>query len=105
MADKSIKPKTARQWLNKNKALKTIFPGAFAKEDKYFNLDALSHSGGRLFTDEQAREAGFAYYHFMAISLMGRLAGKAIVLDSRYNWELNKKVDDDYHLLIPTRKN
>ncbi len=88
--------------------LKAGFPGAFEKaleiDKKYFNLNALNNTDGRLFTQAQAEDAGFGYNHFMSVRLGGSMRGIAFVLDSSYNWEFDELKNNFYHLLIPSCK-
>ncbi|HDZ14869.1 hypothetical protein LCGC14_1109550 [marine sediment metagenome] len=86
------------------KALKTIFPGVFETDKKYFNLNILNGVNGLLFAEAKVHAAGFDTKHFMAVRCDGNMAGMAFVLDTAYNWEFREWASGYYHLLIPTRK-
>jgi hypothetical protein len=77
------------------------------KESK-FNIAALQNpdvTGHVIFTNSQAKAAGFVDNRFMEVrnSDMDGYGGKAFWLDSRYGWEL-KKADGGGMLLVPTLK-
>ena len=78
--------------------LKAGFPEAFV-DDKYFDLVALK-GDHTLFTDKEARRAGFRDSLFMQVRGIGCCKGKAFILDDSYQeWTL---VRDDFDQLCLT---
>jgi hypothetical protein len=86
--------------------LKTLFPEVF-KDDKYFDLYKLNNHKGEegrmfLFSEYQAKSAGFINRYFMQVRGKTDLKDKAFYLANAYNWEL--KYDEGDLVLIPTKK-
>jgi hypothetical protein len=81
------------------KALIELFPEIF-QEKKYFDLSKLPKP---LFSNEDARSAGFYDKNFLQVRKYDTYANKAFYLSNHYNWEL---VEDETGMLclIPTKK-
>lgn len=82
--------------------LKDLFPTAF-EDDKYFDLSKLPNNNYYLFSNEDAKAAGFFNNELLQIRTLEEYANKAFYLDYRYNWEL-KRDSADQLVLIPTKK-
>jgi len=80
-----------------------VFHHQLIKEDKFFDIGALSIDGRYLFSAKQAREAGFLTKDFMQVRCNGGMGGNAFFLSSKYNWELERDFSNVL-CLIPTKK-
>lgn len=83
------------------KALAKLFPDLF--KPKGFNIKALARKGStfKLFTEAQAKAAGFEDANFMEVRACGAYQHKGFYLESTYQWKLVK--DGASMCLVPTK--
>ena len=78
--------------------LKVGFPKAF--EEKHFDLVALK-GNHTLFTNEEAKRAGFKDNCFMQIRGVGQYARRAFLLDEYYlKWDLRRDCNENLQLTV-----